>query len=413
MNFTDQKIIKTVDTWDKLFSSEHFEDVGNLGGIFSFRDAQIKFSIFFPLTKGNIKEELGHDLPITDKIPNVKIFKFKNCHFNYLTYRTDNESLKKLRETQFDSLRIEFINCHFEKLDLFNSDIFSKLKLTRCSFDSTVFQNAMFNDLADFYNCYFNQKVIFHKTDFKGTTVFSASTFKQNVLFTYALIEKLIIFRGTKFDKGLDLSCAILAGEMNPFDIGLGDFGPEIIKEKDEKEFEKRYDDCITKKGLIPIKNQRETYRILKEAFVKREDVASSIKYKVLEKKTLLTELVNDGFWKNFFDIGTLILNWLSNNYGKSYWRAFWFIIIFGGFFFYVSSIFSPMYYFTFNVEWETVKQGLGHFSQFLLPTHGIDYLKVNEADVLGSKFLIFDFVGRLIVGYGIYQFIQAFRKYR
>jgi hypothetical protein len=52
----------------------------------------------------------------------------------------------------------------------------------------------------------------------------------------------------------------------------------------------------------------------------------------------------------------------------------------------------------------------LKYFLEFLNPTHKFDYI---QEDGLTTRFYLFDFIGRIFVGYGIYQFIQAFRKYK
>ena len=100
-----------------------------------------------------------------------------------------------------------------------------------------------------------------------------------------------------------------------------------------------------------------------------------------------------------------------SSIYGTSYLRAFLFTILIGLLFFNLSLISTDLFAFSFNpIEWE-IAEGAKYFVQFLIPTHKFDYLG-NKVDT-GTAFYILDFVGRLLVGYGIYQFIQAFRKYK
>lgn len=65
----------------------------------------------------------------------------------------------------------------------------------------------------------------------------------------------------------------------------------------------------------------------------------------------------------------------------------------------------------TKKVELSAIKEGFGYFWQFLIPTHKFDYLGVKQTD--SPLFYVFDFFGRIAVGYGIYQFIQAFRKFK
>jgi len=120
---------------------------------------------------------------------------------------------------------------------------------------------------------------------------------------TYALIEKLLILRGTVVRQGMDLSLAIIAGELDVFDFKLRSFltydvdqkvikkinlfkpyqeqalrkmreqGPNTkteitraeksIKKKYEEEYIRRYEtfyeNAVSVEGEIPTKNKRET----------------------------------------------------------------------------------------------------------------------------------------------------------
>lgn len=344
----------------------------------------------------------------------------KNCEFN-----------GKFNLGTSISCNILIENCIFNGLLNFRHRVFNgKLKVRNCHFRYVDFYNTVFNELVDFYKCHFHKRVVFCKTDFHKITVFSASIFYQNVLFTYALIEKLVIFRGTLFNKGLDLSTSIGQGAINSFGIKLKNFKTLDIKVSDHAMSESIYDRYITKSGVITTRNKRETFRILKHNLVSQSNISESIDFKVEEKETLRQELKimqfrqeTEGekyYWykKLSFDIGILLdrinlfLNRWSNNYGKSFGRALLFVLCIGWFFFYCSLIATDSYQFSIDpCKWEFQK-GLEYFVQFLLPTHKFDYMAADEV-ILTPSFYVLDFLGRLFVGYGIYQFIQAFRKYR
>jgi hypothetical protein len=307
----------------------------------------------------------------------------------------------------------EFSDCNFDSaFCLKNAKLKGKWKFRRCDFNETSFHNTTFNDLADFYSCNFKEPVIFYKTDFIGTTVFSASIFNKNALFTYSLIENLLIFRGTKFKDGLDLSLSIGQGEINFFGIELGDFDV-VNKLVGHNYTEVEYGDDVSSDGNIPIKNKRETFRILKHTLVSQNNVSESIKYKVLEKSTLRSELaLTPDSWQKTFDQLNLWLNWVSNKYGNSYWQAIKFVAVVGLICFYPSALFSDKYSMGIP-DCATIEAGIGDFFKFLLPTHSVSYLDGDNLDQAYFPFFIFDFIGRIFVGYGIYQFIQAFRKFR
>ncbi|MEM5566936.1 pentapeptide repeat-containing protein [Psychroserpens sp. AS72] len=359
---------------------------------------------------------------------------FENCTFN--------EDVKIVSDENKHCV-LTFVDCIFEK-DVIAKDAVmqGKVRFRNCHFKGYVnFRNTTFNALLDLWRCRFEKETIFYKTDFMDIVVLSAVTFNKSVLFTYALIDKLLILRGTKAEAGFDLSLAIISGDLSVFNFRLRAYeafdvtisAREELKSSKEKTFDEIYEDiyekAVSEKGVIPIKNQRETYRILKAEFESKKSIAQSLQYKYLEKETFRKELKQkyieykkeDSFKKsfaklkynvsNFLDRINLKLNKISNSYGISYGKAFAFIIGFGWLFFYFSLIATDSFEFSLNpLEWEFDK-GLGYFIQYLIPTHKFDYM--GEEVKLTSCFYLFDFFGRTFVGYGIFQFIQAFRKYR
>jgi hypothetical protein len=120
-------------------------------------------------------------------------------------------------------------------------------------------------------------------------------------------------------------------------------------------------------------------------------------------------------FWKRvkiFFnstsnDIFTLWLNKISNLHGESWARTlgvFFLLIvpfIYLLFLWRIGRAFTSTE-FDCNLIWK--------YFEFLNPAHNIKFIDVTK-EVNGVAILI-DFIGRIIVAYGIYQFIAAFRKH-
>lgn len=328
-------------------------------------------------------------------------FLFQNCDFlkktNVRTYGVTTEELIFEDCNFFDELNLE--KCKFQK----------NVKFWGSTFYNVNFHNTTFNGLADFWSCTFNRNVIFYKTDFIGTTVFSAATFIKSVLFTYTSISKVVIFRGTKFENGLDLSQAIISG-----DISLHDITIENFKAVDNTVDNKKYEKYITKTGEIPYSNKRETFRIIKQAYSKNGNEIDSIEYRKREHFTLFSETWRDlaNFRKissSIQNIFILFLNLVSNYFGVSWITGFIFITVVGSLFFLLSITEIPEYHFTTNpLNWDF--EYFKYFLEFLNPTHKFEYI---QEENLTTKFYVFDFLGRIFVGYGIYQFVQAFRKYK
>lgn len=351
-----------------------------------------------------------------------KNLRFSKCIFNFdLTIR-DEFYLFNFSKCIFKG-KVDFSSSNFEANAYFGECIFEKsLGLMSCKFkgkarfhkahfkDSVFLNNTTFTDLADFWSSTFDKNIIFYKTDFLGTTVFSNVTFNSNVLFTYTLIEKLIIFSGTKFNSGLDLSLAILSGKISPFGIKLTDY-----KSENDTDDGMAYDLMVSNNALIPDKNKRETFRILKNYFLKENNSIDYLNYSKLEHSTYKTQLWKrtrnkHTFFETVQDYIILGLNYISNNHGKSYLRGIAFTMMIGWLFFYFALIATEVYSFGFENFWSSTQNSVKYYFNFIIPTH-----KVNYMDELNPKnwFYFWDFAGRAFVAFGIYQTIQAFRKYK
>lgn len=335
-------------------------------------------------------------------------FNFYNCVF-------------KKRITLASSKRnIRFEDCAFEdEFNCNNSDFEGKIRLRKCTFaEKANFKNAKFKDLADFWRTTFKKETIFYKTDFMGTVVFSATTFEKNVLFTYALIEKLILFRGTKIREGIDLSTAIITGSVGTFGLSLWDF-----KAKKGRLTDQEFETAVSETGEIPIKNKRETFRILKQANIQQNNVIESLPYQALEKKTLLTELLDSlrksdtvkEWWRSWWDLFVLGLNWMSNSFGRAPMQGVIFTLAMGFLFFYLNITQTEKYEMAMSLSWDVFVEEIPNFLKFILPTHGLDYLgpEFYKKYPVSNWYYVWDILGRIFVGFGIYQTIQAFRKFR
>ncbi|MDC6406323.1 MULTISPECIES: hypothetical protein [Maribacter] len=393
---------------EELFKQNYFEVDEDF--YFGVKNLEINFPLTLPINEERIIPESASEKWEARYSPNnsKQHFSFSNCQFKYLLELVESES------------NLQFNSCKFNFVDAENNYLNGKIRFRECYFyDNVNFRNTTFYDLADFWRSVFYQPTIFFKTEFLGTTVFSATAFKENVLFTYSLIDKLILFRGTKIEKGFDLSTAIRSGEMGIFDFHVKDY-----KCLNKNLSEETYERAISETAEIPIKNKRETFRILKQEHISQNNVVQSIEYKKLEKETLRNELriklVEENkshvlkkakYLEVKLDQFNLWLNKCSNNHGSSYGRAFAFIVLVGWPFFFGSVMATSKYDFYPNFSLAAFLDGLKYFIQFLLPTHKFDYL--GDGVEYGTCFYVFDFIGRLLVGYGIYQFIQAFRKFR
>lgn len=210
--------------------------------------------------------------------------------------------------------------------------------------------------------------------------------------------------RGTKIKKGFDISLAIINGRLSLFEFDLEDYSSHININN-----EVNYENLVSEQGEIPLKNKRETFRILKEVLESQKNLSESLKFKTIEKNVLLQEFQSQP--TKILETINLWLNSLSNRHGQSYGRALSFILVAGWIFFYFSLISTKKYNFeSCFFKWD-FNDGLKLFIEYLNPLHKYDY--IDNVENLSVRFYIFDFLGKTFVGYGIYQFIQAFRKYK
>ncbi len=358
--------------------------------------------------------------------------------------------------TKFEG-RFELSKAEFYSYVSFRDVIFeSKSKMYRVKFfGETLFTNSTFRDLIDFFGSEFHRPMIFYKTDFLSTSVFSRCTFKENVLFTYSLIDSVLIFRHAIFEKGLDLSLANNNGKINFFDTDLDIFSsvnhPDSIDE---------YEKCVSEEGKIPHKNKRETFRIIKKVLVNENNIIDSLEFQQKEMisyhaeinvelkqkyeakftcgrfssvfkifkyllKPIITIYLFFIFIKKFIlailfkrkeyeESAQIQLSEISNNYGLSWLQGLLFTISISIFFFilYFFSVKDLPFdwgWVSFDSFWIATSEVFKSYFIFLLPTHRFN--EFSSLNPTGLSYFI-DIIARVFITYGIYQTVQAFRKF-
>ncbi|WP_299768213.1 pentapeptide repeat-containing protein [uncultured Dokdonia sp.] len=379
-------------------------------GLAMFYDKIIDHRLVFPF---NDHYDTGTVVPLM-----LGEFFFRDCHFNHEIVITDIP----------ENYNLTFKNCIFkENLRLENAIIKSNVRFRDCRFlGETDFHHTRFEKRADFWKSTFYQNTKFYKTEFLDIADFSAVCFKENVLFTHALIHKLLVLRNTNPEKGFDLSTAVLVGDLSIFNFKFDDYTTytQIYKDLDnaltkedtfsyDEAYTAIYETIIAESYQIPIENKRETYRIIKHQLENQKNYIDAIPYKVKESRTHFKESwlqIRYGvhLFNPISNIIVLSLNGLSNWFGSSYIQGILFTLSVGTIFFHWALSHIGNFEFTMDyTQWQW-----DYFVQFLNPTHRFDYMKAIDAHPR-TWFFIWDFIGRIFVGYGIYQTIQAFRKYR
>ncbi|MFW5804048.1 MAG: hypothetical protein ACOCWG_02335 [bacterium] len=320
------------------------------------------------------------------------------------------------------------------KIKLDESTFYKKALFYNRIFNNCSFSNTKFQALSDFYNTKFNEDVCFDKTDFLGTSVFAEVTFCKKAIFLYTQVSRNMILRRTNFLGGVNLALINFIGEgyINSLEVNITDF------HTDGNISDNSYDELSE---TINIRHKRETYRILKHEALKQNNRIEALTYHALEMKSYEEELkqidktkrncffsviLSPWFFilfvirlftfdldkekkSNYLSNDKLILwfNKFTNNFGSNWIQSisftFWIAIFWYVLFLIFVNIDTQLYWDCDN--WgETIKYAF----QFLNITEW-NYKPYN-ADYHWAYIPLL--VGRIFVSLGIYQTIQAFRKY-
>jgi hypothetical protein len=359
---------------------------------------------------------------------------FNNCLFeknvrfgSSLDFMEEDKKIKGdlnddyLVENNIFKGKVTFENsCKFnQKLSFENLIFLSKVRIHHSYLNSINFNNTVFEDLVDFWKTEFKKPIIFYKTDFNSTAVFSFVIFHENVLFTYSLLAGKTIFGKTNFKKGFDISQAVISGDLQLFNLKfIFDEYKNIYVGDNNMNFQ----NYISKGAIIPLVNKVHTFQILKTAFVDIGNYSDSILMQ-REEKRAFKELTNERLKNNKnneVNPGDKFILWLnrwSNNYQSDFRNGIWFTLFVAGFFGFMTLIFTGAFqrnicFFDCTFNEHAFTKGINFIFNFLNPTRNITYLENLEPTFFGIAYL-FDFLGRIAVGYGFYQTIQAFRKFK
>jgi hypothetical protein len=155
-------------------------------------------------------------------------------------------------------------------------------------------------------------------------------------------------------------------------------------------------------------------YSQLKKIFENQGDIVEATWYhsKSMDNQQLLLQLkYNDAKKKWFseegFDLFNFKINKWTNNHGESWRKALWFVLI-------SSLIVYSLYFMSINYHKDFSYKGIGNFIgrffSFLNFTRREDFMA--EKEELNAFSYFFDYLGRVVTGFGIYQLIAAFRRH-
>lgn len=341
-----------------------------------------------------------------------------------LIFNTQQEADDYLKGIGNENL-ISYEGCQFNFPVKFGSVVQKKISFTKCVFTvDQSFRNILFCMDVSFSECRFKGAVDFHASVFQLTAFFYQTIFEKDVDFSETEFRQKMKAWHMKFKSDVSFQWANFREKANLTHMkvlnGNANFyGASFDKNMylNDGEFKKlELERCVIDNSYfldVKIKSAgRETFRIIKNEFLKQNDRIEALKYHAREMNAYWRELALKvikydvkSFWeylKVLGDILILTLNTLSNRFGLS-----WMIGLI----------------FTFSTTWLMYCWYLDYicicppenisfwkyYPQFLSPLHELQFIE--NAQLTNGAYVI-DFLGRAVSSFGIYQTVQAFRKF-
>jgi len=413
-----------------------------------FENTLFKGDTFFLKAKfyqinNNINNEYKNKLQENNDIKEKSEVNFKKSNFIGNIYFSE----------AFFETDVDFSGSQFNTISFGNATFDRNVRFHKTTFNNNiVFFNTSFNKLVEFYRAHFYKPIQFHFTDFLDRAIFSSTEFDEEVQFLHCRVDNnsYIRFESVTFRKSLDISRSNFNDKANFWNIELEE-GDTFISSKYQNDFDEKAKTESTKNTPTIYKKIRETYRIIKSNFYSQNNKIEALKFSkreilVYEKevKSLSTDKI------------LLLANKFSNNYGTNWVKGLLFTML-SGFITYstilyieekvnstysillicvlfvvimsktenikeiqqkVSFVFFSCLYVTilcfcntpFAINWEL-------FIEHYLKVLNVIDLKPFEKEEnsifnLSGLSYLFLFIGRIFIGYGYYQTIQAFRKF-
>ena len=303
-----------------------------------------------------------------------------------------------------------------ESINFENAQFKRKVRFHHCKFHNTVrFENTSFNKLVDFYCAHFYKPQQFHFTDFLDRAIFSNTEFNEEVQFLHCKVDNSYVrFESVTFKKGLDISRSNFNDKVNFWNIEIEESGEEYIFNNIESvkyvnDFE------VQDKTPTIYKQFRETYRIIKDNFYRQNNKIEGSKFYIKEMSVYQRELFKKLIY-NRKDITLLLFNRISNYFGTDWVRGVVFTMMTGSL---VSFFLLCRNYNLWHINIYDINawiQSIGFLIRIInvadmkpFEENGNSLVKLVDNNDTNNIIL---FIGRIFVAYGVYQTVQAFRKF-
>lgn len=281
-----------------------------------------------------------------------------------------------------------FENTNFgAKLELCNNDIKSFAHIAKCNFQKLDISKSNFGIELLLQENEFNDTCIFEKlsNDLKTTIEIKQCNFNKYVYFDKSKIYRLII--DSVFFQQIvsfqDMSCNSL-------------------------KFNRIHFDKIAFFNDIEIKNinncDLRTIRTIKNQLLKVENKIDYLKFRAYEMEIHRKNLKSEKSSIATHNRILLKLNKITSSYNESWVRGLFMTLVYG------FTLYIPLYFSKFNEPISSILFNTfwtGYF-KFLIPNFNSPF-----GNDLNSWYeYMFFIIGKIMIGFGIYETIQSFRKY-
>ncbi len=392
----------------------------------------------------------------------IKNMQFNNITIEHLDITSSSVYYFKIDRCQFNSLKGIFSS--LRQVEWYDLYVHSTTNLQQSKICSSIEYSS------DISNCTFIEETNFNCTEFRNTT-FKDVTFKKevgfknskftNLTFLFVECEDTINFKNSTFDGMIKFRYSAFHKNFGLWNVGISNtfklhnarlisssniyFGEsqneDYIKRNDKTnsnieitdtvingrlDFNRDKIKSLSLKGstIIGTLNRIDfnpeiidwqTATILKHEELNRHNNIMALEYKAKEQELYREELSKKQGVQKFFEKYSLLLSKISNNHGQNWGQAILFTIL---------SWFVTFFIFRMPVVWQwdywcdvfMSRSFWADFIRFFNPTN-YELLAIyiqNDPVHPFVKFLgiIIFMIGKILIPYGVYEVIQAFRKF-
>ena len=414
--------------------------------------AWLKYDLIRQVNNHQKDEELTLNIRHNDRKIEVKF----NLNFYHIIFSLPNIKISE-KNRLICHYKVNCANVDLKNGSNFGSAIFNNsVDFNNTLFNNTGFINVIFNDLADFHNAIFDSLVNFNNAIFNNLVNFSNTSFNHIVSFSNANFNNKCFFHQTKIKNTLDLYNINFNEKSYIEFININinyDYDNDAKRYKFTEPHEKSKINIVDTviNGRIDFNNVKiknidfegssvmgagvlnrvnleaecanwETATFLKNEELKRNNTIKALEYKAIEKDLYEKELMDKNKSMQVWgEILSIKLSKLSNNHGQDWLKALRFTAGFGAIFLILSYIpYCINIIFLQKPEYEILlklaKNIIPAYFEYLIPTKynfiptALDNTK-NIPFYITSISSFFYFAGKIAIGYGMVEIVQAFRK--